>query len=251
MKKTIFSLFLLNSLLFSNDFSYLDIKEQPINESLQKLDKNTDVSKYNYLNQKPDMVKQMNLMKNAYQGDDFLTTEEFNKVADAITNIKKIHNNGKREFILYFTSTSVPDETLFNVLFSVGILQDNGINIDAKHYYTGFPEEFKDYMFSMKDKLENKPIQEKSKITQNFHLKIDPRMFYHFKLEKVPAIALAECTTENPEVDKCEFKYLIRGDVSLINFFDKISADDSKYQKYYDVLKANKIVSAEDYNEKK
>jgi hypothetical protein len=230
---------------FSNEVPKTDVSQ------FESLDKETDVSAFQHLNKPVSAIDQMNAMKNIYQGNDFLTSEEFNKVANIITQIKQMKKNGRQEYILYFTSTSVPDNTLFNVLFSVGILRDNGININAKHYFTGFPENFKEYMFALEDKVQNKSKEEIIKIKENFFLKIDPRMFYHLKIKEVPAIALAECDTENPVVEKCDFKYLIRGDVSLLNFFDKISNIEKKYQKYYDALKANKIISMEDYDEKK
>jgi hypothetical protein len=143
---------------------------------------------------------------------------------------------------LYFFSESVPRRSTTNVLLDIGILQENGININTKQYLRGPTKDFKDFVMTWKDFIDKYPVEYKAYITNNFHLKIDPRFFKTYKIIKAPAMALATCDSGTPDIKSCKIKYLIRGNVSLEVFFDKISKYEKKYKEYVRFLQANKIV---------
>jgi hypothetical protein len=165
---------------------------------------------------------------------------------------KRIKENLASDYILYLTSESVPNYAYMNILHSVGILQENGIHIRTKQYLVGPPKDFEKYMMDKKEYMDKMTDKEKEKVVENFQLKLDPRMFDLFDIKKVPALVLAYCTAKNPTEKTCKFKYLIRGDGSLTNFFDKIKENDIRYKKHYEVLLANKLIhnqNEEDQNE--
>jgi len=192
------------------------------------------------IKKKPKIEKQLDSTEKIYTGSKFITKSEFKSINKKVQYATKLANK-KREFIMFFTSQTVPSSTMFNIMYQTGILQDNGVDIITKQYYIGFGDNFKDYMFNMKDEVAKKTFQEKEKIVRNSKIKVDPNLFEFFKIKKVPAIALAECIGLNPTIENCEFKYLLHGDASLLTFFDKIKDKNVRYEKYYDYLLANKF----------
>lgn len=78
-----------------------------------------------------------------------------------------------------------------------------------------------------------KGLQEKgvSKIDITFH----PWAYEYFKLEQVPAFALSYCKKDF-RFKTCEHKYLVRGEVSLTNFFEIVSDENTEYKKYFQKL---------------
>lgn len=78
-----------------------------------------------------------------------------------------------------------------------------------------------------------KGLQEKgvTKVDITFH----PWAFEHFKLEQVPAFALSYCKKDF-RFKTCEHKYLVRGEVSLTNFFEIVSDENTEYKKYFQKL---------------
>lgn len=221
----------------------------------ENLDKNINIDK-KYINMEKDFIKkqeefdvfeQMNFAKNMMPENDYITKEEFNILQNKINEIKEVSGTGPYSFLLYFTSSSVPTNTLFNILYSLSILQDNNINIYSKQYLIGPPEDFKEYMYKMNDDLNErfKSFSTQEKIKRNYGIKIDPRYFEYFKIKEAPAMALATCPALTPDIEKCKFHYFMRGDVGLLKFFDKISQEDKRYEKITKILIANKIVDKE------
>lgn len=220
----------------------------------KKENKYFKINDYKHLEKpKSDLDRDIELSKILYKGDDFMTKEEYITLADKVLEARKfLKNNLASEYILYLTSESVPNYAYMNILHSVGILQENGIHIRTKQYLVGPPKDFKKYMMDKKEYMDKMTNKEMEKVVDNFQLKLDPRMFDMFDIKEVPALVLAYCTAKNPTKKTCKFKYLIRGDGSLTNFFDKISEKDIKYKKYYEILLANKIIhnqTNEDNNE--
>jgi len=227
------------------DYKALEKNNVADMSKFQHLKINKGAEDYSYLKNKEinnDFVN--DIVNNNFQGFDFLTKKEFRSVNQKIQKIQK-ELDKERDFILYFTSTSVPKQTMYNILFQVGILQENGFDILTKQYFIGFPENFEDYMISIKDDINKKPLFERKKIIDNSGIKVDPRFFEYFGLKKVPALALAHCKGIKPTFNTCEFKFLLRGDTSLESFFDKIRKLDKKYEPYYEALLANKFENKE------
>lgn len=254
----------------SNSFQNLDKKDVSVEEfrSLDKRDPSTveqfksldrkdeDVSKFKHLDQlspTTEIIKMKKLTENRKSTYDFLqdttytdgyylTKEEFEsvkkKVSEASREIAKT-----TEFLIVFTSASVPTNTMLNNMHSISILQDNKIDIESVQFFYGFPNNLEDYLKKTRALIDTKSTNVQKRLEKNLRIKINPALFDFLKIKKAPALALARCTSLNPSVDSCEFKYLIRGDVSLLTFFDKIIEEDKSYQKYYDALIANKILT--------
>lgn len=187
------------------------------------------------------VFNKMDFVKPMIPENDYITKSEFEHLEKNIKKINKQIGEGPFSFVLYFTSSSVPTKTMFNVLHGISILQDNGYKIYSKQYVIGPPENFQEYMNKMNDDINLFSLTVQSKVKRNFGLKIDPRYFDYFKLKKVPAMAIATCPTLVPDIEKCKFHYIIKGDVSLVSFFDRISETDKSYDKLSKILIANKI----------
>jgi len=182
-----------------------------------------------------------NYIKTLYKGNEYLSKEE------AILLLKQIKGLGDiarkdHEFILYFFSKTVPKNATTNVILDVGILRENGIDIETKQYLRGPTKDFKNFVMNWKNYIDEYPAQLKTYIVNNFHLKLDPRFFKTYDIKKAPAMALAICDSAVPDIKSCKIKYLIRGNVSLEVFFDKISNYEKKYKEYVRYLQANKII---------
>lgn len=62
-----------------------------------------------------------------------------------------------------------------------------------------------------------------------------PWAYEHFKLQKVPAFALSYCDKEY-KFKTCNHRFLARGEMSLLNFFELVSDQKNEYKKYYQKL---------------
>lgn len=213
-------------------FEYLETQAQKNVSNFDTKAYKNNISKNNDMSEK---LKSLDMMTN---GDDFLTKEEsiisINQVKDGIKLAQKPH-----VFLLYFFSESVPKDSVSNFLFDVSLLKKNKIDIDTKQYMIGAPEDYETYMKGWTSFLDNNPY--KLDIIDQFHMKFAPDFFGTYEIKRVPAIALATCSSIIPSADSCRVNYLIHGDVSLVYFFDKISKENPKYKKYVKFLDANGI----------
>lgn len=220
-----------------------------------------DLSKFQHLNKIPSTFNYQkyvklqdnksntfinNYIKHSFKGNGFLTKKEFNRLNSILSKYKQSSKKSKL-VLMYFLSKTVPNRTLYNILYQVGILQSNHIRISSKQYLIGFAPDLQDYLMNIQKELKELPLQEKKFIVKNAGIKVDPRFFKYFKLKKVPAIALARCVGNKPDFNNCHFLYLLKGDTSLLSFFDKIRNKDKSYDKFYKILLANKF---ENYNKK-
>lgn len=202
-----------------------------------------NAEEFTHLQKKADPFQQIKFAKTLYQGDSYISKDEFNQLEKQILETTKVIKDGPFDFLLYFSSSSVPTKNLFNVLHEIGILQDNDIRLDTKMYFMGPPEKFKEYMYKIEEDMNKIPLlAAEEKVRKNFSLKIDPRYFHKFDLKKAPAMALAKCPGIVPNIKECKFSYLIKGDVSLTSFFYEISLKNKKFEKYVKLLQGNKIV---------
>jgi len=181
-----------------------------------------------------------------YRPNEFLTKEESLKLLKYVYEAKKESTKYSHFFLLYFFTENVPRDSMSNILLGTSLLQKNGIDINIKEYLTGPSDNIKEYLFAWKDYIQTYPIKYQNDLAKNFHLKFDPRFFKVYEIEKAPALALAHCQSLFPTPKTCKVDYLIRGDVSLITFFDKISKIDKKYTPYKKILEANGIYKLEE-----
>ena len=246
-KKILFIVIISISILSGNRFEYLAEVTPDIIKSTKRFENLNDnianVDRFIHLSKKFETIDEKILNSiTQYKGDEYLTKNEYKKVATNVLNARKnMKENLVSNYILYLTSESVPDRAYANVLHSVGILQENGYKIKSKQYLYGIPEDFKSFMFNKKDYFNSLPEKERGYILPNFGLKLDPRIFDTFKVTHVPAIIFATCSGNKPSPQTCIYKHIIRGDVSLITFFDKIKEKDSRYENYHNALLHNKI----------
>jgi len=227
----------LSNVIFAYDFSSLENPKHKINiEAYKKLNK-IDNSKIKDLYQFQYMKQPKEVMSN-FKGYDFVSKQDLSDITKRVNETKKFLNK-RREFIFYLTSTTVPKEAILNIALQTGILRHNGVDIMFKSFFQGFPNDFKDYLFSIRDSLKEKPFEIKKYIGDNLNIKVNPYFFDKFKIKKAPVILLAECRGINPILKNCKVKYLLHGDVSLYTFFDKISLKEDKYKKYTKYLLTN------------
>ena len=82
-------------------------------------------------------------------------------------------------------------------------------------------------------KLEEEGLERTADVKYQFH----PWAFKYFELERVPAYVLSTCK-QDFTFRTCNNKYLVKGDISLVNFFEFISEQNKQYKEYYfDLLK--------------
>jgi len=256
-----YSILLITSLAFANEHSAVNIFTTKQAEQMEKDSKNAikDISKsinikndFNKFNknkltdfekliQNGNKLQTLNFVEQVYQGTPFISKNEGIKLAEKIKQAKKYADSPK-EFLLYFYSESVPKNSTLNILLNMDILRQNGINIESKQYMVGYPKNYKQYMFDWKDTIEEYPVKFRKMAMNNFHMKLDLGFFKKYNIKRVPAMALAVCKSGIPEPKSCKIKYLIRGDVPLVTFFDKIALEDKKYLKYSQALNANGII---------
>lgn len=229
-----------------SNFGHLRIDEKNIEK-----DKYSDFSKN--VKEGGIFADKLKALENNPNDDGFLTAQERIKIISELREAAAILD-GSKDFIIYMFSASVPRDVVTNIVASVSILQENGVKILSKQYLIGAPENFQQYMVDWNNYLKTLPIKYQPYVVGNFKLKLDPRFFQAYKVNKVPAIAYAHCATAIPRVNECQVEYLIRGDVSLRTFFDEISKmpnADKKFKEYVKMLDANQIYKSESAEQKK
>jgi len=266
----IFFIFLLGSVLFANnsseyynsltknlsqniekvrsDFSYLKPKINAILKTQKKYSPLEDKAKKYFFNS---LEKKINNLK--YVKGNFLNKKEFQLMKKkAISQLHMMKNFSHKgiAFLFFLTSSSVPNKVISNWLLETAILERANIPIYPIIYTRGFGKNFKKYFFNLAQSLkQNIPEEYVPYIKQNFRFKLGPQFFKYFHLKRVPAIVLAICNNLSPMPEDCDIKYIMKGDMHLSYFFDKISKVDNNliYKKYYRILIANNIVN---YNNK-
>lgn len=244
MKKILF--LILPMFIFSAEFNVKDYESFKNNKTVLNEKEFLPKEKFNSNellktnSNKIDLSRQLDLSKSLFNGNDFkfLNKNEFNQldneIVDSVNNLK-----GPHEFILYFYSESVPKSTIANIIDDIYLLQKNGKKILTKQYMFGLPKDPQKYFMEWKDYSESLSSSKKIGLGDNFAFKTDSRFFKMYEIKQVPAVALATCSTVNPDPMSCEIKYLIHGDAPLITFFDKISKIDNSYKEYYNILNMN------------
>lgn len=253
MFKKIILISLLSSITFAAPFGFTEENIQKWKNNAQesfghlKLGNNEPKETYNdfakNVKEGGIFADKLNALEKNKFNDGFLTADERMKLISEIREATSAIS-GSKDFIIYMFSSSVPRDVVANIAAGVSILQENGVKILAKEYLIGAPENFQEYMTEWNNYLKTLPVKYQPYVAANFKLKLDPRFFQAYKVEKVPAIAYAHCATATPRINECKVDYLIRGDVSLRTFFDEISKQDnadSKFKEYVRMLDANKI----------
>lgn len=146
-----------------------------------------------------------------------------------LKELDSIDTQQKRvDSFFYFYSESIPIKAADNFLVYFNQIKEKYPEIKGYVVINGFPP-YNIYEFMQKfnrDKF-GKGI-----------LKIHPILYENFGVERVPAFGLAKCLDDDKFNSKeCDYKYVLKGDVNLAYFLDKITEEDKQYQKYRAVLR--------------
>jgi len=148
--------------------------------------------------------------------------EEVTKEYEKYTQIYKTPNKSSIT-IFYFVDSGISNMAIER--FSMAV---NKIGVTGKVMYRGLiNNSFQESANLVKN------IQEKEKIKNIDFYPIHFHSFKKFQLEEVPAYALSICNNEQFRFSDCEHKYLIKGDISLTSFFEKIKEYGKEYEEYY------------------
>lgn len=140
--------------------------------------------------------------------------------------------NSQKEFksftIFYFVSEDTSIDLIRNFSYEIEKLKELDKGINGLLLTRGLIGGNFDSMANYVQNLQNEKIK---KLEVTFH----PWAYEYFNLEKVPAYAISYCK-EDFRFKTCEHKYLVRGELSLTNFFEIVSDEDENYKKYYQKL---------------
>jgi len=127
--------------------------------------------------------------------------------------------------IFYFVSETTSLDLIRNFSHDIEKLKEIEPSIKGLVLTRGLIGGDFDSMAKYVQNLQNLGIK---KIEYTFH----PWAFKYFELEKVPAYAMSYCKPDF-RFKTCEHKYLVRGELSLTNFFEYVSDDNEDYKKYF------------------
>lgn len=130
--------------------------------------------------------------------------------------------------ILYFISEDTSVDLIKDFSYKLSKLKEIDPTIDGLLMTRGLVGGSFDKMAEYVKGLQAKGV---SNIEMTFH----PWAYEFFKLEQVPAFALSYCKKDF-RFKTCEHKYLVRGEVSLTNFFEIVSDENTDYKKYFQKL---------------
>lgn len=122
-------------------------------------------------------------------------------------NLPKAHE--REPYIFYFFSSSVPKHSFLKHLTDVSKLQEHNSSIHSVQLTRGLDGGFNEYL----NDIQTRSVNELWFVKDSVRIKIGERMFEEFDINKVPAVAVADCSSNF--LHDCTFRFLVRGDVSL------------------------------------
>jgi hypothetical protein len=143
-------------------------------------------------------------------------------------NIEKKDNRTYKKYLMYFYSESMSFSTIKKLIPQFQNIKNIDNEIEIYIVFNGFPTKG----FFLKLRKEYK--EEYSKL---FKIKIHPPIYDYFELSTVPAYALIKCP-EDFRFKQCKKanSVLVRGDISLLDFYQVLSDFDKKYLDMYHKL---------------
>jgi len=151
------------------------------------------------------------------------------------TNIFKKNDTPKKknkikykEYLAYFYSENMPFLTIKNLIPSFKSLKKIKKNIQIYIVFNGFPT--KDFFLKLRQEY-------KEEYKNLFKIKIHPPMYSYFELTEVPAYVLMDCPKDF-RFKKChkDNSIIVRGDISLLDFYQVLSDSNKKYLDTYHKL---------------
>lgn len=179
------------------------------------------------------------------QTNDFVSTLRYqNKLLDRndyfnklINDIQKKHENYEKTqiTIFYFVSSDMKLESFKHFVVSIDKLKRRGYNVVGRVLFRGLINDSMDGIPNWLKEKKSQSLPMSSNVKYQFH----PWAFKYFKLNKVPAYAISNCS-EDFTFRTCDNKYLIKGDVTLTEVFDILSKSHKEYKKtYLDLVEVN------------
>lgn len=229
MRQIIIITFLLISILMANNITdtsqYQNLtnrgSEALTNKYIQEFIKN-DNSKdlKSFFNQ---LGNTTNLLSNGTNLEELINTE----IKDI--NNKEDNEAQKRGFkIFYFITEDISKDLLKSFSYELKKIREIDNTIEAHLITNGLIGGSFDKMAEYVKSIQAIGIEG---VTVGF----SPWAYEYFNLKKVPAFALSYCEKDY-RFKTCNHRYLARGEMSLLNFFELISDKKNDYKKYYQKL---------------
>ena len=232
--KTVSKLLFLLSLSFS---LYAEINTTMILENMKNNTKITleseEKKRYvQHLKNKNTTFMRIDLLLKQFPEYEHTIKSRFPKLLEDYKEVTKGESEVK--VLFHFISTSVPPVSVSNVLVETTLLQQK-FPIEIRHIVLGLDSSIKEYLpklFSLTESYQTLT----DRLRENLIINIDSKAFRFLNLKKVPALAWATCKESSIYPSDCKIEYLIRGDVGLLTFFDKLSIQEESFIPYYNLL---------------
>ena len=134
----------------------------------------------------------------------------------------------KNQTIFFFVSSDMRIESFKGFVEHINKLRRKGHNVIGRVIFRGWIDDKIDGIPEWLKQMQKEGLKNSDFVKYQFH----PWAFRYFELKKVPAYALSSCS-EDFKFRTCENKYLIKGDMSLIEFFRILSEENKDYIKIY------------------
>ena len=134
--------------------------------------------------------------------------------------------------IMFFISSDIRLESLKGFVEHIKKLRRRGYNITGRVMFRGWINDEIDGIANWLKQKEKDGLSRTPHVKYQFH----PWAFRYFSLNKVPAYALSSCK-EDFRFRDCDNKYLMKGDISLVEFFNILKEHHKEYEKvYFDLI---------------
>lgn len=129
----------------------------------------------------------------------------------------------------FFASSDLDISNFNNFIGSVDKLQRRGYNVVGRVIFFGLIDGSFDGMANwLKTNKNDNGLKSSPNIKYQFH----PWAFEYFDIKRVPAFALSSCKKDF-RFKTCDNKYLIKGNISFLNFIETLSDNNKDYKKMY------------------
>ncbi|MEV9477581.1 TrbC family F-type conjugative pilus assembly protein [Aliarcobacter butzleri] len=211
-------------------FNCLFANNQDLLKPLENIHNNKYINEFkekSNLNNPNEFFNQFRLNSKYYDPSGSLNEYIDKEIAKA-TDKNKNEENFKSFTIFYFVSENTSLDLIKNFSYELEKIKELDNSIDALVLTRGLIGGSFDKMAEYVKSLQTLGVK---KIDISFN----PWAYEYFKLEQVPAYALSYCEKDY-RFKTCNHKYLVRGEMSLTNFFEIVSDENQFYKKYYQKL---------------
>ena len=205
------------------------VRQKPIEEKIV-VENSEQLNKIDELTTQQNKEKEQNesfLNNLQYQTNLLDISDIFNKEITKIKNENESYNK-KNQTIFFFVSSDMRIESFKVFVEHINKLRRKGHNVVGRVIFRGWIDDKMDGIPNWLKKMQKEGLKNSEFVKYQFH----PWAFRYFELKKVPAFALSSCY-EDFKFRTCENKFLIKGDMSLIEFYKILSNEHKEYEKTY------------------